>query len=348
MKIPKFVIKLSVSLLVAFSSLSAQTTTVATDPVGYVTVDFSGGSIGSPTINSLSLPLYSDVEALGIISSLTSTELADSNANWTPDEFASPSTPYFVRITSGAGIGRILLIISNTVDTLNLDTEGVNLNNSVSVGDTYEIFLGDTISSVFSGPGSQVIGGTTSEGAANEGIVDIVYVLSGSGWSRYFYNIDNLRWERPGLSFFGDQGNVVIPPNGGFLYERVGPSYQMILPGRVPTQEVKSVIPSSGTFHLAINSPIGDTLGSLEIQNIPNWRSLGQSGVTINDVDLVYVLNNGWARYYYDSNVNKWFIPGLSFFGDQSSVSIHAAQSIIISRFGELGGFDVFTHLMPY
>lgn len=350
-KTTKFIALLSGAALLTSSAFAADG--VSTDPVGYVTVSVAGGASGAPAVSLISLPLLGSVPgsfvgaSSGVVTAVTATEVTLSGAGWGAGDLAQAVAPYFVKITSGDADGRIVKISGNTVDTLTLVNEGVALTPDVAIGTSFEIIPGDTLLSAFGTPADGVVGGTAANGAANAGLVDEILVLSTSGWARYFYNTDDAEWQIPELSFLGDQGNVVIPPTGGVVYKRVGEDLDMILTGRVPLGDVAPVIQASGNTLLSITSPAGDTLGGLNIEATPNWRALGDSGVTTADVDLVFVLNGGWKKFYYNRTAGEWYLPEVEFLGDKSSEVIPSGGAVIISRFGAAGS-DLFTHVMPY
>ncbi|HEY0257017.1 MAG TPA: hypothetical protein VGC39_06215, partial [Candidatus Methylacidiphilales bacterium] len=99
------------------------------------------------------------------VSTYDTITVADSPAPWTSGELstASPAQPYFVKFTSGQQEGRIIKVVNNGTNTLQLDvtdhTSQItplmgNMNNSVAafnvqVGDTFEIFPGQTLGTLF-------------------------------------------------------------------------------------------------------------------------------------------------------------------------------------------------------
>jgi len=144
-------------IALALSAMSAQAqTTLNTVPEGVVTISLPP----APSTTYVSLPLTADPSYRGIVSSVipvTSTTIAvdDSPAPWTGINLANL---YFVKFLSGAEMGRVVLVTSNTASSLTLDTSDnstgqvVNLTTSgftVAAGDSFEVFPADTLGSVF-------------------------------------------------------------------------------------------------------------------------------------------------------------------------------------------------------
>lgn len=341
MKSPPKVISFlaSVALLVTIK-LSAATTV----PVGYVTVEIPEGSIGSPSVTVLSLPLYQTASITGsnsgTISSSSSNTITVTSAGWSAGELAADGEPYFLRIKSGNYSGSLFLISANTSDTLTLDTEGIDLSSISGSANTFEIVPGNTILSAFGTPNDGVVGSTSATEA------DLIYILDGS-WKKFYFNTANSRWEQPGLEFLGDQGNVVLPPNKSFIYARVGGQYDLVTSGTVPVDQVQTSTNTGANTMVATNLPVDTRLDSLGVENMPSWRAVGDSGVTAADADLVYILDGSWKKYYYNRTTGEWLQPELEFLGDQSSTAISAGSGFLLGRFGSSGS-EVLTQTVDY
>ncbi len=110
-------------------ALKAQTSPVVvnTVPEGAVTLSIPMTHTGQSSTNYLSMPLSSDPIYTGAVFSVTTDTItiADSPAPWTTNQFADTNqtgTPYFVKFLSGVQAGRVILIKTNTANSVTLDT----------------------------------------------------------------------------------------------------------------------------------------------------------------------------------------------------------------------------------
>lgn len=340
MKTPKFT-----TALLAGAALFASTTFAATtDPVGYTTISIPSGSVGSPSLTLMSLPLQASADiqgaSSGTITSATSNSVTVTSAAWAAGDLSLSSAPYFLKIKSGALSGSFFEITANSNDTLTLDNLSVDLSILNSSADAFEIIPGDTLLSVFGTSAESVVGGTGSSDA------DLIYVLDGT-WTRYYFNNSNNRWEVVGLPFLGNQDDVVLRPDSSIIYARVGPEFDIVTTGTVPTNQIQVPNAGDGVTAVATVIPVDTTLGELGLQDMPNWRAVGDAGVTSSNADLVYVFDGTWTRAYYDRSLSQWLVPGLSFLGDQSSKTIPSGGGYLLARFGA-SSTDVFTLTTPY
>src|ERR1051325_9463647 len=61
----------------------------------------SGGSVSGPRVSSFSLPLVNPVRYAGVVSSVTSTNISDSKAAWSDNQFNGTNGSYYVEFQSG-------------------------------------------------------------------------------------------------------------------------------------------------------------------------------------------------------------------------------------------------------
>jgi len=185
------------------SPLWAQTgVAVSTVPEGYFSFTFPATGSGNLSYY-LSLPLANSPAYSGAVSSLTNTTITvgDSPAPWTAGALTG-TTPYFVKFLSGAESGRVLKVLSNTASTLTLDTtdntaQTVALTTSgftVQAGDTFELFVGDTLASVFGDNSTQ--NPLVLTGGANALNADTVAIYNATitRWQTYFFNTTTNTW----------------------------------------------------------------------------------------------------------------------------------------------------------
>lgn len=278
-------------------------------PQGYVTLVIEAGTGSAARSSFISLPLLSQPTGVGrlagIISSLTSNTISNSSGAWNAGSFAVAGNPFFVRFTSGTAIGRIFLITGNSTNSLTLDTSGIDLLQLgiVSGIDTYEIFPGDTIISIFGtpSPSNPLVGGTSTSEA-----VDKLYLRENGAWVTYFYNTAAAQWRRGSLPI--SQNNKILHPSLPFLFSRIGATpLSFKLTGRVPdTSHAVSVL-NNGDSGIATYFPIDQTLGSLSLQSLTGWKKAGNAGITASNADKIYLLEHGaWVTYHYDVTVSQW------------------------------------------
>lgn len=309
--------KLSVALTLFAAFLPGSVTgQVYSVPEGYVTLVIAAGTGSAATGSFISLPLLSQPigvgRLVGKITSLTSNTVSNSNAAWNSGSFAIAGSPYFVRFTSGAALGRIFLITGNSTTSVTLDTGGIDLLQLgiVSGTDTYEIFPGDTILSIFGtpSPSNPIVGGPSPSGP-----VDKLYLFEFGAWATYFYNTAASQWRRGSLPF--SQNNKILHPNLPILFSRTGTTPLIYkLTGRVPdTPQVVSV-PNDGGTAIAAYYPIDQTLGSLSIETLNGWKKAGDPGITASNADKVHLLENGaWITYHYNFSASQWRRGALPF-----------------------------------
>ncbi len=327
--------------------LMAPQATAACAPQGLVTLTIQPGSGTTPQYNFLYAPLHATSTAAGVlrgkILSLTSNSLVNASAGWIASQLASTTSPTFIKITSGTAVGHTFQITSNTDTVLTVDTQGLDLSAlGISVGDTYQIFSGDTILSIFGTPGvnNPIVGGASPSEA-----VDQVILNNGAAWISYYFNTSSGTW-RQGASP-SNRGSTYIRPDCAFIYSRIGAApLSLTLQGEVPIVQHKTVTNTSGLTALAAYFPIDQTLGGLSLQNLPGWKKAGDSGITSANADKVF-LNNGtaWIPYHYDVTALQWRQGASS--SDRSSTAIPIGSGILLQRTGSTGAV-VLTLALPY
>ena len=112
--------------IVIAAAISALADSSSTPPVGYTKLTMQGS-----TDNALSVPLIRDIAAYGYVASFTSNSITIANGQWTPSQFVyasgvQPNT-YEVEFVTGALSGIAYQVVSNTQDTLALNTMGDDL-----------------------------------------------------------------------------------------------------------------------------------------------------------------------------------------------------------------------------
>lgn len=335
--------------LASLSATFAQTTsgTATTDPVGYVTLTIPAGST-VPSQTAICLPLHSLAtvggQVTGTISSVTSGTISNSNAGWTAGSLSNAASPYFVRIKSGAAMGRTLQILSspsNTTTDLAVNNQGTDLTTlGIAVGDSYEIIEGDTLKLLFGDPTTSGI-----QGGANAASADNVQYWNGGVWQTFYFNTTNNRWQQSGINSVSAD-NFVIRPDAGLIYvRRATTGLTMTFTGSVPTTDLRYVIKSAGSTFVANGFPVDTTLAALGYNN-PGWVSKPSTDAA--SADQVLYWNGGvWQHFYFNSTNNRWQQVGINSVS-ANGFSIKAGQPVMIQKAGSTSGVATTVQSLPY
>jgi len=361
-RLPLFAVATSFALAYA----NAQTT-VATDPVGFVTVNINPGTATTKRPTFFSIPLQ-EAETItgqvsGALTAVTSNSLVNSNAGWTAGALSAPATPYVVQITSGAAAGSIFLVASsantagasgsaglaNTATTLYispLDSARVNLTNiGVAVSNTYRIFACDTLGAFFGTPGTTGIRG----GSAITNADSITTIINGSQ-NNYWYNtgVTPNRWSKQGPGS-ADSANVALVPNYGVIYNKLGTNaLSFTVTGQVPVAAREASIKNSGLTLLSQYWPATSTLSSLGLQSLPIWT--GGSSVSSADTVVLTASNGSQSTFWYDPTANSgaggWRrqAPG----NPVTNPVIGIGTAVQIFQRGSASGYTTLEQAVPY
>jgi len=336
----KFIALLSGAALLASTGFAQ---TVATDPVGYVTLTVNGSPDGSQTaFTPLSLSVQQPVLTSGALSEdSTSAVVTNSSASYTIDEFAgvdaSGNATHYLQFTAS---GLIVDIISNTATTI---TTGSDLTGLASSADGYVVKKHSTIADIF--------------GAANEagllaggdsGSSDLVNIMASDGGGTFatYYHQDD-----PFDGFFGgdgwrvvgdnatDQSNVVIGPDDGLIVARsaVG-DLDIVVSGSVNVIDHQRGLPG-GFSMVAYPYPVDVTLDESNLYTPTNGYVSGGDSASS---DLVFVLQSTgtYTTYYRQDDPFDGFFGGDGWrvvgdnATDQGAVVIPASSSIIVQHTG--------------
>ncbi len=282
-------------------------------PVGYLVQSIPAGQT-----RSFSIPFDSDVSSLpgpvGKLTAVGSNYFENSAAAWTPGAFSTNSAPYFVRITSGAHIGRTFRVVStaNTATRIYVDDDGLGLealNLAVGAdGTRFEIIPGDTLGTFF---------GTTTpidtlvvQGGATPLEADVVQVWGGAAWLNFYYNTTWARWARDTdlISDPSRNGFLLRADRGMMITRRGATALDIIVVGRVlntPQRAFHTRNDNALTF-LATMQASDVTLASLALQSSTrslNWQGAADSA----NADILLVWSGAtWFSFYYNSATGHW------------------------------------------
>lgn len=322
-------------------AVSLQAQSVSTVPVGAVTLTVKAASSPTaPRYTYLNLPLKNEALYVGRIASAGSGSVT---VDQDVDQIFSSSNPCFIRILTGSLGGAYYYISSNSGSQLTLATQGQVLNSAESglqageEGDRFEIIPADTIGSLFDG--SVVLGGVSAAQA------DQIWLWQPSSgqFTRYYYNTENGRWQD--TFFQSNSNNVVIRPDGGFVYvRRATTDLSFSIVGVVPELGAKIHIKDSGYTLVSAGYPADVTLGGMALHMNDGWLK----STTASEADQIWVWNVNTGQYtrYYHTGV-MWRD---TFFGiDATNTSIPAGSAIMVKRAAVSGvNFSVFSTIRPY
>lgn len=304
-------------------SASAQTTTVSTTPVGYLTAAIPASPDGvNPSNTVVSVPLYSTAVYAGAITSVdSSTSFSSGSAAWATNQFTA--SPTLVRIKTGANTGRNFLITANTATQLTVNTDGFDLTQLLSVNNTFEIIPANTLGSLFGTNSVQFQTASTASGADN------LLLFNGASWDIYYNNGTN--WKKSGS--LNNQNNTVIYPDEAIFIERFGlSSLSLTFMGVVPSGTERTDLPGPGYAFMANRFPTDTTIASFGLQALSGWQS-GASASGAGD-NLEIFNGTNWDVYYY--NGTNWKKSGSLL--TQDSTTIPAGSAVFILRQSSASG----------
>jgi uncharacterized protein (TIGR02597 family) len=322
---------------------------VATIPQGLMNFALPGGST-----SYLSLPLTSEPSYAGAVASVTAGRMTvgDSPAPWAPSALAG-AAPYFVKFLTGAEKGRVMLITANTSDSVTLDTSDnssqiVDLTTSgfsVQAGDTFEIFPGNTLASVFGS--NSTSNPLLLRGAPDLLTADSVSVYSPSllRWQAYFFNTTSGCWQANGSS--ANANSTVLYPYGALtITRRIGEaSASLVLTGRVA--EVPILTKTTGSNAIVYSStgyPVDMNLSQIQLGS--SWIT-GTNGITADTVSIWTAALGQFGAFYQESD-STWR-DSYSNVTDESSYVIPAGSVVSVLQRGSVSGANSFLpSALPY
>jgi len=350
-------------------SVQAQTSPINTVPEGITTYTLKATSAHQFLTTYLSAPLSNDPMYTGAVSSVSGSNtvyVGDNPAPWTAGQFTENinATPYFLKFLSGAEAGRVLQVASNGTNYLVLDTND-NTSQSVSLatagfavaaGDTFEIFQGDTLGSMF---GTNTTGSPLILNPGTQSTADSVsiYAPNLGRFQTYYFDNTTLPGAWKQVDATGTFNNAPIRPYQAFLITRNGgtsgePALTFTLTGRVA--EVDRLIrTSSGSVvydstGFAIDTPLSKlNLGTNWVTSVvptpPALPTLGNS-------DSVSVWNQSHLRFdtYFQLTDSTWrLVDGGT--NDVSTNSIPAGASVVFLKHAAQPGAGSFLQSqLPY
>lgn len=326
----------------------AQNATVATVPEGLIAFNLPQG-----VTSYFSLPLTNNEVYASSVTAVTPNAISvgDTPAPFTTN-LATAGAPYFVKFLSGNETGRVLLITANTTGSLTLDTTDHAVGSpvlltatgyNVQVGDTFKIFPGNTLASVF-GAGTKA-NPLVLTGGATVGSSDDVYfgTYVGSTIETYYFNTTVGYWEASGSA--ANANNTIIYPYSAYAITRQSdhPTTTFVLSGRVTSVADAIKVAGNQTVYASTQFATNITLSQLKFTN---WVT-GTSIYTADTLGVWDPAENRFDTYYEEPNATWREYPNTT--TDQSSFTIPAGTVITITKREMVNGATAFLQSsLPY
>ena len=368
------------SAVIAFAvgSISAQgqstNAPINTIPEGITTFQVLGTALGQTSISYFSAPLSNDPVYTGAVSSITTVTAAapdtinvgDSPAPWQGVTLPSAATPYFVKFLSGAEVGRVMMVTSNSASGLTLDTtdgtlsptKAVALNTAnfaVAPGDTFEVFAGDTLGLMF---GTSTANLVLIGGAKGSADTVSVYDRSSGAFDQFYFNSALGFWvPQSGTGGVAtNSNNVVIYPYSAFFVTRHSNhpgNTSFVLTGRVA--EVSHLVQTNGrtSVYDSTGYPVDVKLSQLNLG--ASWKLAPTTAPIASNADTiaVYDVSAGKFDTYFELNdtntPHAWRLAGDLTGADQSGFTIPAGTTVsFLKRAAVSGSASYLIPALPY
>jgi uncharacterized protein (TIGR02597 family) len=327
LELKKIALAASIALLAA--PAFAQTT-ATTDPVGFITLNVTAGSVGSPAYAHLGLGLTRSVSYQGSAETSTGaqTTIVDNEAVWVDNQFNGAAGAFYVEITSGPGAGTTYDIAGTAGATKTL-TLAQPLAASIVNGASFKVRQHWTIGSVF---------GPLNESGLQGGALataDQILIWNGTGFDTYYYKTVGLGgtgWRSSTSTSIDKQSQIIYPEDGLVLKRIPQTQVDIVLMGAVKTG-VSSYPVVLGYNYLANVCAAPMTLASSGLfTSDPNT---GVVGGALGTADQVLIWNGtGYSTYYYKTvglGGTGWRSSS-STSADASSVSIPVGSTVVVNR----------------
>ena len=298
---------------------------------------------------ALSFPLYPAPAAASLMARLTDSGpnfIEASGAGWSAATLGDAAPPHYVRIRSGASVGRVLPVLSaaGAENRLVVDSGGLPLARSGvttgSAGDAFEVLAAQTLASAFQGV-ALAAGNSAAE-------ADQVQVWSGASWLAFYKHATRNRWEAehdaPGAPA---RDAYALRPDRGLRVRRgsTGPAVLYVhQAGRVADTAVRIVHDRPGSTFVALGLPVDATLASLDPGLgggvAGGWRTGASPAAASTTADLLMAWNpagNRWTVTYKNTGTARWeeVRDGAQTVRDE--LVIPAGQPLLVRRVGEAG-----------
>lgn len=329
--IPHFVRRTCGVFLAIFAiGLSNSFGQATTDPVGFIDLSVSGGSIADPKLSLISPTLTRPVLWQGAITAISGTTITVSGAAWAASQFNGANGSHYVEIISATDTtksGALSDIAATTTSTI---TTADNLTAPVAfaaVGDSIKIRKHVTIADVFGANNTAGLKGSDDVGTADE-----ILVYDAATPSTYWY-YDGSAGGAAGWYdlLFNAAGNVPIGPNEGVVVKRkTAGDVTFSVSGAVKTGN--TLIPiKNGLNVLGTVSAKGLTLATSGL--VSGTAALQKSDdIGTADEVIIYSPTSLLTYWYYDGTAGG--TPGWYdlLFNAAGSVNIAPGSAFVVKR----------------
>lgn len=264
-----------------------------TDPVGFIAVTATGGTVATPGLTFVSPSLVNPVEWQGPVTSAEGQLLEVSDAAWAAGQFDSR---YYVEIASGAYAGVWTDIIASDAGEL---TTNDPLGDLLNGGETIKIRRFTTLSDLF---------GANNEAGLLAGVTiaraDVIRVYHAAGDEGYWYYNGSQGGE---AGWYDSSWNpaadaVIAPGEGVILQRRSAEALPLYFTGAVKTGPLSIVVEKARSFIGGV-TPVDITL---ENSQLYTGSATGGfvGGVSLARADRLLVYGNGpgVVYWYYDGS----------------------------------------------
>ena len=337
------------ALTLAAGLAHATSASVATVPTGMITY-----TLPHSATTFLSMPLAKNAVYTSSITAVTATTITvgDAPAPFTSN-LASASAPYFVRILSGAEMGRVLLITANTTSALTLETtdnsnQTVTLTASgfaVAAGDTFEIIPAATLASTFGDNSAQnplTVNASTSLFTADT--VGLFSPTTGR-WKPYFFNSTAGYWEMVGSSV--NMNNAIIYPNSAVSVTRRSTTSDgaLVVTGQVTP--VPALIKTTGNSAVTFTSTGYASDITLSQLNFGSGWTKGDNALQASTVSLWNPNSNRFDTYFQKADQTWRLVTDAT--TDQSDTVVEGGMAISVLQRAQVSGSSSFlATALPY
>lgn len=291
------------SLLAAIAATgmaSAQTQTAYTAPVGYVTL-----SVPASGDTNIGQPLQRSSIFAGAASAVSTTTVSISTSSLSVNQFQySPPTQtnsYYLRVTSGSLSGRIFEIVSNTADSITLDTDVQVLGLTAAA--TFTVTPYWTLGTLF--PAGAGVGASVDELEPVAFVSFVDYAASGANKSAattYFYyqgsGLAGNGWYNNDNTAAGKQDDLTLEPfQIAIIRNLEATSKEVVISGVVPTVKTESLVfgkTSVNDSYFSLQIPVDVTLGQ---SGLVSSGAVATSTDELEPVDFVSTFDETASQY---------------------------------------------------
>jgi uncharacterized protein (TIGR02597 family) len=337
-------------MVLALGAVPAEASgTVATVPDGMITLPIIHGVTNYLSIPLTNIPTYSSTVSSVTMNMIT---VDDAPAPFTSN-LATSQAPYFVQFLSGNETGRILLVTANTGSSLTVDTTdhisgaAVALTATgfnVQVGDTFEIFPGDTLASIFGNgtPDTPLL----LSGGPSVGVSDVVSLFTSTNAPvyTYYFNTTSRSWVMSGST--ANANNTIIYPFSAFavLRQASHPDITLTLGGHVAKVSPATKLVNQASVFTSSHLATDITLSQLHLGS--NWVH-GPTLATSDSISIWNTALNKFDVFYQVPNLTWRKYPDMT--TDQSKYVIWAGSVAMIAKKANISGVTTFLQInLPY